>query len=191
VWCWGGNFEGQFGDGTTANYLTPALLATTRSVAVGRRHTCYVEADTTITCAGWNGHARLGDGTDVGTQGQPRPTRAKVLSAPGGPPFTGAVEVVAGAVTCALLEDTGVACWGASQYGQTGTGQGEVVPSRVRAADGTELRGVARLVAGFPHVCAFTAAGEILCWGRNHEGDLGDGSFANRGFPSRIEDTCR
>jgi alpha-tubulin suppressor-like RCC1 family protein len=117
--------------------------------------------------------------------------KEKVLVARGGAPLTGAAQVVAGGVTCALMEDAGVRCWGDSQYGVSGTGQGEVVPGRVRAADGTPLTGVARLVAGYSHVCAFKTGGEILCWGRNNDGDLGDGAFGHRGFPVPITDTCR
>ncbi len=191
VWCWGRNSDGQFGDTTFANHPSPVLLGTTRSLALGSWHTCYVEADTTVTCAGWNGHARLGIGTGAGYSDGSHAMKQKVLVARGGAAFTGAAQVVAGGVTCALMQDSGVHCWGDSQYGVSGTGQGEVVPARVRAADGTPLTGVARLVAGYSHVCAFKTSGEILCWGRNNDGDLGDGTFVHRGFPAPIEDTCR
>jgi alpha-tubulin suppressor-like RCC1 family protein len=191
VWCWGRNTSGQFGDTTKANHPSPVLLATTRSLALGMWHTCYVEADTTITCSGWNGHARLGLGTGAGYSDGDHPTKEKVLAARGGAPFTGAAQVAAGGVTCALMQDSGVQCWGDSQYGVSGTGQGEVVPARVRTAGGTPLTGVARLVAGYSHVCAFKTDGEILCWGRNNDGDLGDGTFVHRGFPAPITDTCR
>jgi alpha-tubulin suppressor-like RCC1 family protein len=191
VWCWGRNIEGQFGDGTEANHGSPVLLATTRSLALGNWHTCYVEADTTITCSGWSGHGRLGIGTGAGYSDGDYPTKEKVLTARGGPVFTGAAQVAAGGVTCALMQDGGVHCWGDNHYGQNGTGQGVVIPTPVRAADGTPLTGVERLVVGYAHLCAFKTSGEILCWGRNNDGDLGDRVFANRGFPVPIENTCR
>ena len=191
MWCWGHNGNGQFGDTTTANHTSPVLLATTRSLALGNWHTCALETDSTISCAGWNGHARLGIGTGAGYSGGNQLTKVKVLAAVGGTPFTGAAAVVAGGVSCALLQDTSVVCWGDDQYGQSGTGQGEVVPTPVRTADGKPLTGVERLVAGFTHVCAFKATGEVLCWGRNSEGDLGDAAFSNHGFPAPIENTCR
>jgi alpha-tubulin suppressor-like RCC1 family protein len=190
-WCWGRNHEGQFGDTTQVNRASPVPLGTAATPALGMWHTCYVEADTTITCAGWNGHARLGLGTGAGYSDGSHPAPEKVLTTRGGPPLTGAVEVAAGGLSCARMQDASVMCWGDNHYGQTGTGQGEVVPARVRAADGTPLTGVAHLVAAYAHVCARAIGGELLCWGRNSHGELGDGTFANRGFPQPIRDTCR
>jgi alpha-tubulin suppressor-like RCC1 family protein len=190
MWCWGKNTNGQFGDTTTTNHPSPVMIATTKSLALGMWHSCYLEADSTITCSGWNGHARLGIGTGAGYSDGNHTGKVKVLTAVGGAPFTGAAAVVAGGVTCALMQDTGVQCWGDDHYGQSGTGQGEVVPAAVRAADGTPLTGVERLVAGYTHVCALKTSGELLCWGRNSEGDLGDAAFVNHGFPGRIENTC-
>ncbi len=192
VWCWGRNDEGQLGDGTSIDRPSPVMLATTTSLALGNWHTCYLEAEGTIACFGWNGHARLGIGTGAGYSDDADHTaREKVLSAPGGAPFTGAKQIVAGGVTCALMQDTGVTCWGDNHYGQSGTGQGETVPTRVRTADGMPLTGVERLIVGYTHVCAIKAGGEVLCWGRNNDGDLGTGAFGNRGFPERIESACQ
>ena len=190
VWCWGANDDGQFGDGTKVDHPSPVMLATTASLALGNWHTCYLEADGTIACFGWNGHARLGIGTGAGYSDGDHTAREKVLSARGGAPFTGAKQVVAGGVTCALMQDTGVSCWGDNHYGQSGTGQGETVPTKVRTADGTPLTGVERLIVGYTHVCAIKVGGEVLCWGRNNDGDLGTGAFGNRGFPERIESVC-
>lgn len=190
IWCWGRNSNGELGDTTQANHPSPVLFATTTSLGLGEWHTCYVEADGTISCSGWNGHARLGIGTGSGYSDGNHLVKEKVLAAPGGGSFTGAAQVVAGGVSCAIMQDTGVYCWGDDHYGQNGTGSGQVVPAKVRMANGAPLTGVSRLIASYAHVCAFKPAGEILCWGRNNDGDLGDGAFVNRGFPSPIENTC-
>lgn len=192
IWCWGRNTNGQFGDTTAINHPSPVVLATTRSLALGNWHTCYVEADGTIACSGWNGHGRLGIGTGgAGSSDGNHLVKEKVLTAPGGPVFGNAAAVVAGGVTCALTQDARVFCWGDNNYGQSGTGQGEVVPTEVVTEDGMPLTGVSRLVAGYAHVCAFKATGEILCWGRNGGGELGDGGFTHRGLPTPIANTCR
>jgi alpha-tubulin suppressor-like RCC1 family protein len=190
VWCWGNNNNGQFGDTTRTNHPSPVMIGTTTSLALGMWHTCLLDADETIACAGWNGHARLGLGIGGGYQDGDHLAREQVVTAKGGPAFSGAVQVAAGGATCAITRDTGVSCWGDNIYGQIGTGQGELVPAKVRAAGGTPLTGVDRLFAGYSHVCARKATGEVLCWGRNNDGELGDGTFSNRGFPAPLQATC-
>ncbi|MEX2159137.1 MAG: dockerin type I domain-containing protein [Dehalococcoidia bacterium] len=67
VSCWGQNILSQLGDGTTTNSSTPndvaGLDSGIVSVAAGASHTCALTAAGTITCWGWNGDGRLGDGT--------------------------------------------------------------------------------------------------------------------------------
>lgn len=45
---------------------------------------------------------------------------------------------------------------------------------------------VTQVVAGFVHTCALTTAGGVQCWGRNTDGQLGDGSQTNRVTPIDI-----
>jgi hypothetical protein len=56
--------------------------------------------------------------------------------------------------------------------------------------DGTPLTGVDSLVVGYAHVCAKMMAGGFLCWGRNNQGELGDGAFVNQGFPTPYGVAC-
>jgi alpha-tubulin suppressor-like RCC1 family protein len=189
-WCWGKNSNGQFGDGTKTNHPSPVMIGAAASVALGMWHACLLDAAGTVRCAGWNGHARLGIGRGAGYQDGDHTAKEQVVTAPGGPAFADAVAIAAGGATCAITRDTGVACWGDNLYGQTGTGQGEIVPTKVRDVDGSPLAGVERLIAGYAHVCARKATGELVCWGRNNDGELGDGTFGNRGFPSPLQGAC-
>ena len=190
VWCWGSNLDGEFGDGTKTSHPSPQLLATSASVGTGMWHVCYVNADTTITCAGWNGHARLGTGSGGGYWDGDHTTPSQVVGAPGGAAFNGVAKVIAGGETCAIMLDTSVYCWGDNAYGQIGTGEGENVPAKVRFADGTPLTGVDRLVAHWAHVCAHETTGTWVCWGRNTEGEFGDTTFINHGLPTPLPVTC-
>jgi alpha-tubulin suppressor-like RCC1 family protein len=106
----------------------------------------------------------------------------------------GAVSVVAGSsVSCAVLATSagpGAAeCWGANSSGQLGR------DNKVTRGDGTHPMetlgavalafdpgdGVAEVALGGGHTCARSAGGEVICWGRNAEGQLGIGSTATRG----------
>src|SRR5438876_262301 len=85
-----------------------------------------------------------------------------------------------GQYTCVLLRDGTVQCWGRNVDGQLGDGTtanpstgppGSSVPvavSGIRSADA--------ITAGAYHTCALLADGTVQCWGRNHQGQLGDGT---------------
>ena len=49
--------------------------------------------------------------------------------------------------------------------------------------------GVAAVSAGDSHTCALTAAGAVLCWGRNNEGQLGDATSPNKTSPVGVAST--
>jgi alpha-tubulin suppressor-like RCC1 family protein len=63
--CWGANMEGQLGDGTTTNRLTPVPVAgghLFRQVSEGSHHSCAVSTDGRAFCWGAGGLGELGDG---------------------------------------------------------------------------------------------------------------------------------
>jgi alpha-tubulin suppressor-like RCC1 family protein len=65
VYCWGFNYDGQLGDGTTTGHLEPVLVAggrRFRQVAAGWGHTCAVTyPDERAYCWGRNVAGALGD----------------------------------------------------------------------------------------------------------------------------------
>ena len=118
VSCWGYNSYGQLGDGTTTNRNTPtqtSSLGTDRTavaITAGLYHTCAILDDGSVSCWGYNGNGRLGDGTNTDRS---TPTQTSSL----GTDRT-AVAITAGLYhTCAILDDGSVSCWGYNYNGQT------------------------------------------------------------------------
>jgi alpha-tubulin suppressor-like RCC1 family protein len=176
VLCWGDNFYGQVGDGTTPPRFSPTpvtgLGAGQRSVAAGDSHTCAVTHGGAVSCWGSNWAGQLGDATTT-----PRFTPTPVSGLDGG-----VAEVAAGGShTCALTSGGAVVCWGDNTWGQLGDGTTTARPTPVPVV-GLDRRLVA-VAAGDRHTCAVTAAGAVMCWGANASGQLGDGTTSDRAVP--------
>jgi alpha-tubulin suppressor-like RCC1 family protein len=67
LWCWGVNFNGQLGDGTTIDKNSPVQETTSATdwtaVDAGAFHTCAIKTDGTLYCWGSNFNGQVGDGT--------------------------------------------------------------------------------------------------------------------------------
>jgi alpha-tubulin suppressor-like RCC1 family protein len=193
IWCWGRNHRGQIGNNTLATQAVPVkILDGATSLAVGRYHTCVVTSTGAVNCWGSGNQGRLGNGTgdkDPGTA-LDKLVPIPAITAINGPPFDGAASVAAGAVSCAVKTTGDPYCWGINLYGQTGTGVGSYVPAPVLRNDGTPLQRVDHITAHFTRACAFGRFGDVACWGRNSEGQLGDGVVMNRGFAEPVKLSC-
>ena len=163
VRCWGANWSGQLGDGTTAARAIAADVSgigNAVAVGAGTAHACAVLADSTVKCWGYGAHGQIGDGTST----------PSVLTPVSVSSLSGVAAVSAGYLhTCALLTDGRVFCWGYGANGELGTGDyaSSLVPVEV-----TGLTGVAGLDLGQHHACAALTDGEGRCWGRNNFGQL-------------------
>lgn len=171
VLCWGSNRVGQLGDGTMGPLRTdPRVvvgLSDVVSIAAGEDHTCAVRRDGAVLCWGLGSHGELGDGRrlDRATPGLVRGLNE-------------AAQVAGGHHhTCARLRSGEVSCWGSNTSGELGddaSGNDRLLP--VMAVGVTDA---VQVVAGFSHSCARLTSGRVLCWGRNFESQLGDGTSGN------------
>lgn len=191
-WCWGNDGDTQFGDGSNAtNHPNPVKLATTSAIGLGNYHACWINADTSISCAGANYHGQMGNGSGNDFLGVDQQTPGPVL-ADATTPFMNAVELAAGgAMTCARTTDGHVWCWGDNKYGQIGEGAPTPYPSQVLdAATFKPLEHADHLVAKYAHICAHTTDAGWKCWGRGSSGELSDGKGRSRGMATPLGLSC-
>lgn len=176
VVCWGNNYSGQLGDGTTTMRLTPVavigLTSSIKALTAGYSYTCAITTSGGVKCWGWNGTGTLGDGT---TTTRLTPVDVTGLS-------SGIVSIAGGAEhPCAITTSGGVKCWGSNSNGQLGNGGYGTSLTPVDVSGLTS--GVISVSAGREHTCAVTSSGGVKCWGGNYYGELGDGTNVDRRTP--------
>lgn len=208
---WGDNARGKLGDGTNTRRPVPAPVCASGSagdtcvplggveaIVAGRESACAVLSDGTARCWGRNAEGQLGDGTTA-----ERRNPAMVCASGRGPgceegaALDAVVSLAAGWThACAVRGDGSAWCWGSNGNGQLGDGtltdRRNPVPVCASGA-GPECTGGARLggvvavaVATDSHSCALTEGGEVLCWGLNSIGQLGDGTTTSRPNPVNV-----
>jgi alpha-tubulin suppressor-like RCC1 family protein len=110
LYCWGYNFFGQLGIGSTTNQNTPSLVSggSWRMVSGGEGHTCGLSSS--LYCWGNNSFGQIGDGT---TQNRTTPTLVSgtFFSISSG-----------GSHSCGTQSRGVLYCWGYNGYGQLGDG---------------------------------------------------------------------
>lgn len=181
VKCWGENFAGQLGDGTTTASNVPVdvigLSSGVKSVVVGGANACALTTSGGVKCWGLNLFGALGDGATT-TSGTP----VDVVGL-----GSGVTSLTAGFNhVCALTSGGGAKCWGWNGFGNLGDGtttHSSVPVDVVGLASG--VKALSAAVAGYytGHTCALTDAGSVKCWGQNSLGELGDGTTVMRTTP--------
>jgi alpha-tubulin suppressor-like RCC1 family protein len=177
--CWGNNANGQLGSGGTPMLSVPLTvpgLADVASMTGGALHTCALSTAGTVSCWGWNNYGQLGIGSTTD-----RLTPTAVI---------GLTDVVAlksnnSSTTCALKSNGTVSCWGSNVYGAIGDGAVSLTV-RTLPINVPNLSEVISLAKGSIHTCALQNDGTMKCWGRNHAGQLGDGTTTNRSLATQV-----
>ena len=179
AWCWGTNTFGMLGDGSLTSSTLPVPVAggyRFESIESGAGHTCGVTASGQIYCWGLNDEGQAG--LDWADRAVEEPHRLP------GSQFW--VQVSAGHDhSCGLTSDGDVWCWGDNLTGQLGA-EASIARSFQPVRVGSAVP-FTRVLAGYYQSCALTSAGRAWCWGRNVEGQVGDGSSENRLTPVEVQ----
>ena len=89
--------------------------------------------------------------------------------------FTETTMTAGGNHLCAIFDDASLQCWGGNSHGQLGDGT-NTDRLTMTLVDLEEGRTAVSVSAGESHSCAIQDNGELVCWGRNNFGQLGDGT---------------
>ena len=173
--CWGNNHAGQIGDGTIKGGVgkpspvqVSGLIAGVQFVEAGDHFTCAIDAMGAAKCWGQGGSGQIGNGATVI---ELKPTQVYGLT-------KGVLAVAAGSAhACAITSDGAVKCWGQNDQGQLGNGSSGSSANQSKPVQAIGLtNGVVGLAAGDDHTCALLASGQVMCWGSNYKGQLGNGA---------------
>jgi alpha-tubulin suppressor-like RCC1 family protein len=198
VYCWGFNEFGQVGDGVMPPppaYPTPtrvnSLAGTATAVDTGGNHACALNTDGTVQCWGANDSGQLGnDRADLDVHSSP----IFVAEGPGlTARLTGVQSIALGfSHSCARMNGSWVKCWGWNFNGQLGVGSNNEhhAPVFVQEAPGSDLVNVSTVAPGGYHTCAVMGDTRAMCWGKNMDGQLGNGfsgAGTDRLFPVEVK----
>ena len=173
VWTWGNNGYGQLGDGTAQDSSVVKQvygLTNVISVDAGSQHSMALKDDGTVWVWGF-GPAACSD--QVSTV--PRQVYG----------LTEVVGIAAGDLhSLALKRDGTVWTWGNNGYGQLG--DGTEYNNRYEPVQVAGLSSVVAIAGGGGHSLALKSDGTVWAWGRNEDGQLGDGTTTSRLTPVQV-----
>jgi alpha-tubulin suppressor-like RCC1 family protein len=178
LWCWGANFSGQLGVGTTMSSSTVPIQVTGTGfaqVSGGYLHACAIKQDGTLWCWGTNASLQLG-----------APTVA-MLYEPGQVQGSDWKQVVTGAShTCAIKMDGSLWCWGGNDSGQLGN-TSIATDLNAKTSVPAPIAGTwMNVTAGRSHTCGVMSDQSLWCWGNNTDGQLGISSSTSQSTPVAV-----
>jgi hypothetical protein len=151
------------------------------AISAGFDYTCAIVRQW-VKCWGLNDHGQLGNGTTISSY-----VPVDVVGIP-----SGSLGIYAGGQhICALTWVPGggpnrdVRCWGDNRYGQLGDGSTVDSSVPVKVAGISSDAFASGVAVGGAHTCASTDNG-VVCWGRNVDGQLGDGTTIDSRSPVMV-----
>lgn len=185
VWCWGNNDAGQLGNNDATHTAQGAAVLAKKAdssdltgvtvLSVARSHTCAVSAGF-VWCWGENGNGELGNHDAPNDQDGAVEVIASDLGS-----FNNVNMVVTGYAHSCAVRSSIIWCWGENNNGQLGNndaGTSQSTPVEVKKAIADRVQYTTQVVAGGAHTCSLLT-GNVLCWGENNSGQLGNNDTPN------------
>ncbi len=183
--------------GTVINTFSQSLKAEVRqepvhatSISSGLHQVCVVLSGNTW-CNGGNQYGQMGNGRVESLAEKVYLQPERVAREEG--LLRGRTDkiVVSGMqAACTVTTDSEIYCWGRSGYGYLGLGNApsppnpQTKPAKVLKPVGMTGE-VTAIAMGWDATCA-VSGGDVWCWGRNHYGQVGDGTTTHRYVPVRV-----
>lgn len=193
IYCWGYGAGNRLGNGFVSNRSTPTPIDTSGGLS-GKTITkidiksdggC-VLASGKVYCWGSNSNGQLGNGTHSGGA---IPMEVGVGGVLDGKVVT---DMATTQGTSCVTAEAKMYCWGGSN-GDGQLGNGTTVPSSTPLP--VDMSGVlfgktiAKMFVGTLVTCVTTDQGSLYCWGRNDNGQLGNGTTQDSLVPSAVDAT--
>jgi len=179
LWSWGHNSAGQLGLGNTTYYSSPkqvGALTIWLKVSGGNYSTLAIKTDGTLWAWGRNDFGQLGNG-NITQQNTPVQI--------GG--LTNWLNVASGPYqTVAVKTDGTLWTWGWNNHGQLGLGDSGTYTRRSSPVQVGSLTTWASCSSGAQYCMALKTDGTLWSWGRNNEGQLGQGNTTYKSSPIQI-----
>ncbi len=182
LYMWGGNDNGQLGNGTEEDSSTPVkIMDNVAAVSLGAYHSAAITEDGSMYLWGSNSSGKLGNGTTTKSS-----TPIKIMD-------NVAAVSLGGGHSAAITEDGSLYMWGLNYYGQLGDGNsgGTILYYDEGIDSSTPIKimdHVAAVSLGDDHSAAITEDGSLYLWGDNYYGQLGNGTGKNSSTPIKIMD---
>ncbi|MBU1245319.1 hypothetical protein KKD52_11985, partial [Myxococcota bacterium] len=176
VWCWGYNYYGQLGDGTTTSSSVPVrvrgpggsgYLADVVKIFSGVHYQCALKSDETLWC--WGNNGTIGClGTNSLVEYLPYPTQVSGINGVGF--LTEVKDVALRKTDCggkAIIGSSGtLVAWGNMSTQKNPSGGAIAYPVNVKDSNGvSNLTGIVKVSDSFNFACAIKTNGNVICWG--------------------------
>jgi len=176
VWLWGCNAAGQIGDETIINKSSPVREISSSTdwsqVSASQYHTLAIKTDGTLWGWGRNIPGAIGTGD---TLCYSSPVQEITSST------DWCQSSAAEQHSAALKTDNTLWVWGSGNLGRTGTGNGLCYSSPVQEI--TSSTDWCQVCAYAVNTAAVKTSGQLLAWGWNVAGQIGDGTTIDRSSP--------